>query len=95
MPQIIFKERAAHLDSQTFFTRDADQYKNTSLSQLYQTPKTPISQNTLSLTNYFRPLNIAKFLRIAFLSNTPQMFFKIGVKVSQTSQERTCVGISF
>ena len=26
MPQIIFKERAAHLGSYTFFTKDVDQY---------------------------------------------------------------------
>ena len=46
MPQIILKERTAHLASYTFFTRDVDQYKNTSLSQLYQPPRTPFSQNT-------------------------------------------------
>ena len=38
MPQIILKERTAHLGSYTFFTRDVEQYKNTSLSQLYQLP---------------------------------------------------------
>ena len=32
MPQIILNERTAHLASYTFFTRDVDQYKNTSLS---------------------------------------------------------------
>ena len=46
MPQIILKERTAHLASYTFFTRDVDQYKNTSLSQLYQLPRIPFSQNT-------------------------------------------------
>ena len=46
MPQIILKERTAHLASYAFFTRDVDQYKNTSLSQLYQPPRTPFSQNT-------------------------------------------------
>ena len=46
MPQIILKEITAHLASYTFFTRDVDQYKNTSLSQLYQPPRTPFSQNT-------------------------------------------------
>ena len=45
MPQIILKERTAHLASYTFFTRDVDQYKNTSLSQLYQPPRTPFSHN--------------------------------------------------
>ena len=38
MPQIILKERITNLLSDTFFTRDADQYKNMSLSQLYQPP---------------------------------------------------------
>ena len=52
MPQIILKERTAHLASYTFFARDADQYKNTSLSQLYQPPRTPFSQNTLSLATF-------------------------------------------
>ena len=46
MPQIILKEGTVHLASYTFLTRDVDQYKNASLSQLYQPPKTPISQNT-------------------------------------------------
>ena len=46
MPQIILKERAAHLGRYTFFTIDVDQYKNTSLSQLYQPPRTAFSQNT-------------------------------------------------
>ena len=36
MPQIILKDRTAHLASYTFFTRDVDQYKNASLSQLHQ-----------------------------------------------------------
>ena len=40
MPQIIHKERAAHLGSYTFFTRDVDQYKNMSLSLIYQPPRT-------------------------------------------------------
>ena len=46
MPQIIFKERTAHLASYTLFTRDVDQYKNTSLSQLYQPARMSFSQNT-------------------------------------------------
>ena len=44
MPQIVLKERAAHLASYTFFTRDVDQYKNT--SQLHRLPRTSFSQNT-------------------------------------------------
>ena len=46
MPQIILRERTAHLPSYTFFTRDVDQYIDTSLSQLYQPPRTPFSQDT-------------------------------------------------
>ena len=46
MPQIILKERTAHLASYTFFTRDVNQYKNTSLSQFYQPPRISSSQNT-------------------------------------------------
>ena len=34
MPQIILKERTAHLANYTFL-QDVDQYKNTSISQLY------------------------------------------------------------
>ena len=68
MPQIIIiKERTAHFASYTFFTRDVDQYKNASLSQLYQPPRTPFSQNT-----YFRPVKTSR-------SSHLQMFFKIGV----------------
>ena len=46
MSQTILKEKTANLASYTFFTRDVDQYKNTSLSKLYQSPRTPFSQNT-------------------------------------------------
>ena len=46
MPQIILKERTANVVSYTFFTRDVDQYPNTSLSQLYQPPRTAFSQDT-------------------------------------------------
>ena len=40
MFEIVLKETAAHLASYTFFTRDFDQYKNTSLPQLYQPTRT-------------------------------------------------------
>ena len=59
MPQIICKERTAHLASYTFFTRDVDQYKNTSLSQLYQPPGTPLSQNT-----YHKLLSSCKYCKV-------------------------------
>ena len=43
MPQVIQEKRAAHLVSYTFFTRDVDQYKKTSLWQVYQPSRTPFS----------------------------------------------------
>ena len=46
MPQIILKERTTQLASYTFLTRDVDQYKNKSISQLYQPSRIPFSQNT-------------------------------------------------
>ena len=81
MPQIILNERTAHLASCTFFTRGVDQYENTSLAQLYQPPKHFFHRTRI--TSYFRPVNIAKVLRTAFLytsrSSHLQMFFKICV----------------
>ena len=83
MPQIILKERAAHLGSYTFFIRDVDQYKNMSLSQLYQPPRTAFSQNTY--TGYFR---LVKISLNTSRSSRLEIFLKIGIhKVSQTSQE--------
>ena len=100
MPQIILKERTTHLASYTFLTRDVDQYKNTSISQLYQPPRIPFSQNT-----YHQLLSSCKYCKVfknSFLQDTSrssrlQMFFKIDVilKVSLTSQESTCAGVSF
>ena len=80
MPQIILKERTADLASYTFFTRDVDQYENTSLSRLYEPPKY-LFRKTL-ITSYVRHVNIAKFLRATFLYNTsqkqpPEVFFEI------------------
>ena len=82
MPRIILKERTAHLASYTFFTRDVDQYKHTSFSQLYQPPRTPFSQNTyhqlLSSCEYckvFKNTFFTEYLQKQSL----QMFFNIGV----------------
>ena len=100
MPQIILKERAAHLGSYTFFKRDVDQYKNTSLSQLYQPPRTASSQNTyhwlLSFCEYY------KVFKNSFYYKTPPETVvcrysskQVFLKVLQTSQESHCVGVSF
>ena len=70
MPQIILKERAAHLARYTFFTRGVDQYKNTLLSHLYQSPKHLFHR--ILITSYVRHVNIAKFLKITFSLNTSQ-----------------------
>ena len=43
MPQIILKERTAHLAGCTFLQ---DMLINVKTSQVYQPPKTPFSQNT-------------------------------------------------
>ena len=45
MPQIVLKERIAHLARYTFFTRDADQYKSASFPLLHQPPTTIFSRN--------------------------------------------------
>ena len=72
-------ERLAHLASYAFLTRDVDQYKNMSLAQLYQQPRTPFSQNALLLTSSFCPINIAKFLRNYLLKKTPTQVFSCEV----------------
>ena len=65
MPHIIFKERTAHLASYTF------------LQELLINIKTRHFHNSTNhqeqlfhrthVTSYFRPVNIAKFLRTTFL----------------------------
>ena len=78
MPQIILKERTAHLACYTFFTRDVDQYKKN------VTFTAPSTKNKTLISSYCRPVNIAKFLRTPFLQNSSrssrlQILFKIGV----------------
>ena len=65
MPQIILKERTVHLFIYTFFTKKVDQYKNASLSQLYNHQEHLFHRT--HITSYFRHVDIAKFLRTAFL----------------------------
>ena len=96
MPQIILKERTAHLASYTFFTRDVDQYKNTSLWQLYQPSRTPFSQNTyhylLSRSEYCKVFKSSFFIETSRSSRLKMFFKQVFLKVSQTLQESTCVG---
>ena len=82
MPQIILKERTAHLASYTFlqemFINIKTRHFHSSINHQQH-----LFYRTL-ITSYFRPVNIAKFLRTAFLWDTTrssrfQMFFKISV----------------
>ena len=49
---IILKERPSHLARYTFFTRDDNQTKNTSISQLSQPPRTPFFTEHLPLATF-------------------------------------------
>ena len=88
MPQIIRKERTAHLASYTFLQEMLINIKtrhfHSSINHQEQ-----LFHRTL-ITGYFRPVNIAKFLRTAFLQNTSrsrcsQIYLKIGVLKSFTN----------
>ena len=78
MPQIILKERTAHIVRYTFYTKSFIRHFHSSIShQVHPFQRTPV-------TSYFRVVNIAKFLRTAFLWGTTrssrfQMFLKISV----------------
>ena len=69
MPQIILKERATHLGATLFFTSDVDQCKNTSLSQLYQPPRTAFSQNTYHW--FLSSCEYCKVFKKSFFYRTP------------------------
>ena len=101
MPQIILKERTAHLGSYTFCTRDVDQYKNMPLSQLYQPPRKTLSQNTYhwllsscECCKVFKNSFFIEHLQKQSFADIPQNSY-IFSKVPKTSQESTCVGIAF
>ena len=64
MPQIIQK-KTAHLASYTFFSRDVINIKTRQLHSCINHQE-HLFHRTL-ITSYFRPVNIAKFLRTAFL----------------------------
>ena len=73
MPQIILKERTAHLVSYTSFTRDVDQYPNTS---------------TTINTFFTKQLSLATFVvvrKIAPEENCPsvrvRVWFRISVRI--------------
>ena len=79
MLQIILKERTAHLASHTFFTRNVDQYKNTSF---HSCGIHHFSQNSyhyvLSSCEYCKVFKNSFFIE-RLRSSRLQMFFKIGV----------------
>ena len=103
MRQVILKERTANVVSYTFFTRDVDQYQNRHFHSSIN-HREQLFHRAL-ITGYFRPVNIAKFLRTGFFiehlqkqsfADIPQnRVTPLFLKVSQTSQESTCVGVSF
>ena len=75
--------RAAFLPhSPSFFTRDLDQYKNTSLPQLYQPPRTTFTQNTyhwlLSSCEYCKGFKNSFFIE-HIQKQSLQIFLKIGI----------------
>ena len=76
MPQIILKARTAPLASYTFLQEMPINIKT------HDNHQERLFHRTL-ITSYFRPVNIANFLRTSFLQNTSRssrlhMFFKIG-----------------
>ena len=83
-----------HIASYTFFTRNVDRYKNTSLSQLYQPPRTPFSQNTyhqlLLSCEYCKVFKNNFFIKTTRSSHL-QMFFKIGLFKSFTNFTEKCL----
>ena len=92
MPQIILKERTAHLASYTFLQETLINIKTCHFHSSINHQEHLFHRTRI--TSYFRPVNIAMFLRRTFLQNTSgnsrlQMFFKIGF------QESSYVGLSF
>ena len=99
MPQIILNERKAHLASYTLFTRDVDQDKDMSLSQLYQPPRALFFTEHVSLAPFF--LWILQSFSEQLFSKPPETVVcrcsskQVLLKVLQTSQESTRFGVSF
>ena len=97
MPQIILEERKLFL--QEMLINIKTRHFHSSVNHREQ-----LFHRTL-ITGYFRPLNIAKFIRTAFFiehlqkqsfADIPQnRVTSLFLKVSQTSQESTCAGVSF
>ena len=88
MPQILLKERAAHLASYTYLQEMLIHIKRRHFHSC-NIHQEHLFHRTL-IASYFRPVNIAKFLRTAFLKNTSRssrlhVFFKIGVLKSFTN----------
>ena len=87
MPQIILKERTAHLASYTYLQETLINVKTRHFHSSIKHQEHFFHRTCI--TSYFCPVNIAKFLRTAFLytsrSSPLQMFFKIGVLKSFTN----------
>ena len=78
MSQIILKERTAHLSSYTFLQETLINIKTCHFHSSINH-----KEHRTRITRFFRPVNIAKFLRTAFLYTSRisplQMLFKLGV----------------
>ena len=81
MPQIILKERTAHLASNTYLQETLINVKTCHFHSSIKHQEHFFHRTYI--TSYFCPVNITKFFRTAFLytsrSSPLQMFFKIGV----------------
>ena len=99
MPQVIRKERTAHLASYTFLQEMLINVKTHHFHSSINHQEQHFHRTLI--TSYFCPVNIAKFLRTAFYRTPPEAVVcrcsskQVFLKVLQTSQESTHVGGSF
>ena len=100
MPQIILKERTVNIASYTFFCQRCFSILKHVTLRPYQPPRTPFSQNTyhwlLLSCEYCKVFKNRRFYRtppeaVICRYCSKQVF----LNVLQTSQESTCVGVSF
>ena len=84
----------ANIERQLFSKSLDPPLKHVTFTALSTTKNTCFTEHFI--TSYFRPMNIAKFLRTAFLQNTSRSSVcrcssnQVFLKISQTSQESTC-----
>ena len=104
MPEIVLKERTAKIQSATLFLQEMLINIKTRHFHSSVNHREQLFHRAL-ISGYFRPVNIAKFLRTGyFIEHLQKQLFadipqnraaSLFLKVLQTSQESTCVGVSF